>query len=208
VETYAGSGEWQGVVSGGTYMGGAVTYSSTTFTDSSTTNRTTTSFRWRQSALRTTETYTGQSPGSSTYSYDDAGTLASVRILETNNTLRNRNVWLRSDAQGFYLERDERDGSITGGDPREVHYYVDGVGVGDISNNGTSDVDYVTGMSLRAASAPNDRGIQGGSRFRCRGGNHAADRLGVRQAGGRFRVTSRPLDRFRPAGDRRCEDDL
>ena len=34
----------------------------------------------------------------------------------------------------------------SGGDPRELHFYFNGLRVGDISNNGTSDVDYVASL--------------------------------------------------------------
>lgn len=63
---------------------------------------------------------------------------------------RPRTVSFITDANGQVLQRDEVDNKSTG-DPRELHYYFNGLKVGDISNNGTSDVDYVTSMAQHIA---------------------------------------------------------
>jgi hypothetical protein len=115
-----------------------------------------------RAAERSIETYVSGTTNLSTYHYDDAGILASVGIDDG----RDRSVWLRLDASGLFLDRDEADGSLpvtstnpygdnSNGDPREVHLYVDGITVGDISNNGTSDVDYVTSIARHQMAPAN-----------------------------------------------------
>ncbi|HEX8670058.1 MAG TPA: hypothetical protein VF727_16975 [Allosphingosinicella sp.] len=42
---------------------------------------------------------------------------------------------------------DESD-KLSGGDPRELHYYFNGVQIGDISNNGTSNIDYAESIAV------------------------------------------------------------
>ena len=49
------------------------------------------------------------------------------------------------------MQRDEADNNQSGGDPRELHYYFNGIAVGDIGNNGTSDVDYATSIAEHRA---------------------------------------------------------
>ena len=50
------------------------------------------------------------------------------------------------------LSRIEQDQSSTG-DPKDLHYYFDGLKIGDVSNNGTSDTDYATAIQNRYASS-------------------------------------------------------
>ena len=64
---------------------------------------------------------------------------------------------------GQVLTRDEADNNQSGGDPRELHYYFNGIAIGDIGNNGTSDVDYATSIAEHRApvattSTPAPRG--------------------------------------------------
>src|SRR3712207_1241456 len=80
---------------------------------------------------------------SSTYSYDGLGGLASVNIQDG----RPRTVTFTTDLNGLILQRDENDNNATGGDPRELYYNFNGSRLGDVSNNGTSDVDYVTSIN-------------------------------------------------------------
>ena len=70
-----------------------------------------------------------------------------------------RSVSFVTDAFGQVLKRDEAD-NRPNGDPHEVHYYFNGLMIGDVSNNGTSDVDYaasiaapLTALSRRFCSA-------------------------------------------------------
>jgi YD repeat-containing protein len=84
---------------------------------------------------------------SSTYSYDTLGHLSSVAIVDG----RSRTVSFVTDIDGKVLQRDEAD-SLSGGDPRELHYYFNGIQLGDVSNDGTSDVDYVTGIARHTSA--------------------------------------------------------
>jgi hypothetical protein len=72
---------------------------------------------------------------------------------------RSRTVSFVTDGNGLILERDEVDNlsppqnnPSLNGDPRELHYYFNGIRVGDVSNNGTSDVDYVASIGAHQAS--------------------------------------------------------
>ncbi|MDQ4087284.1 MAG: hypothetical protein M3177_04635, partial [Pseudomonadota bacterium] len=53
-------------------------------------------------------------------------------------------------------------------DPRELHYNFNGMRLGDVSNNGTSDVDYVTSINRHTATpgtGPFDGGATTGTVF-------------------------------------------
>ncbi|WP_231625058.1 LysM peptidoglycan-binding domain-containing protein, partial [Novosphingobium sp. AAP93] len=150
-ETAAGSGQWKGVTSGGTYMGGAVTLSSTTVTKNGaaqTGNSTTNTFAWWGSAMQAVANYvSGSTSNTSTFNYDQSGHLQSVYIQDG----RPRTVSFVTDVSGQILTRQESDNNATQGDPKELHYYFNGMGVGDISNNGTSDVDYAASIAQHTA---------------------------------------------------------
>ncbi len=163
------SGLWSGVVSGGYYMGGAATrvatrnYKNDVDTDAADT-LTVNAYVWGQGgAVLTHVDYdkdTGDSSNTvwtSAYARDGSGYLTGATITDE----RPRTVTLVNDAQGRVLQRDEADGNATTGDPRQLHYYMNGVPVGDISNNGTSNTDYAS--SLAAHTAPPAYGpFQGG----------------------------------------------
>jgi YD repeat-containing protein len=91
------------------------------------------------------------------YYYDGLGHLSSVSI----GGGRARTATFVTDIDGRVLQRDEEDGLGTG-DPRDLHYYFNGVQLGGVSNNGTTDVDYVTGIAQHTA-APGTGPFQGGS---------------------------------------------
>ncbi|MGH7486906.1 MAG: LysM peptidoglycan-binding domain-containing protein, partial [bacterium] len=82
------------------------------------------------------------SQNTSTFTYNSSGFLSSVGIVDG----RPRTVSFVTDAEGKILQRDEADNQ-SGGDPRELHYYFNGIQVGDISNNGTSDIDYAASIA-------------------------------------------------------------
>ncbi|SFG52018.1 YD repeat-containing protein [Novosphingobium sp. CF614] len=149
-ETSSGSGEWTGVTSGGTYMGGVVTKVATSVTKNGaaqTGNTTTYSYRWWDNALQSKTNYvSGSTSNTSTFYYSNGGVLNSVYIQDG----RPRTVSFINNADGFVMSRDENDNKSTG-DPRELHYYYNGHGIGDVSNNGTSDVDYVTSIAQHTA---------------------------------------------------------
>lgn len=146
-ETTAGSGQWKGVTIGGTYMGGSVTLSSTTVTKNGAAqigNSTTNTFAWWGSAMQAVTNYvSGSTNNTSTFYYDQSGHLQSVGIQDG----RPRTISFVTDVNGQILTRQESDNNATQGDPKELHYYFNGMGVGDISNNGTSDVDYATSIA-------------------------------------------------------------
>jgi YD repeat-containing protein len=138
----------------GAYQGGVVTHQRTTVTKNGVTQPTTdtkNTFVWWDGALQSTTTYKPDiSQGTthtSTFYYNDSGFLQSVYIQDG----RPRTVSFISDGNGLILQRDEADNQA-GGDPRELHYYFNGIRVGDISNNGTSDVDYVASIGAHQAS--------------------------------------------------------
>jgi hypothetical protein len=73
-------------------------------------------------------------------------------------------------ATGQVLQRDEADSNGTTGDPRQLYYYFGGMRIGDISNDGTSNSDYVQTLAER-------RVIPGSGAFRlgASGGTQYAD---------------------------------
>jgi YD repeat-containing protein len=159
-ETYAGSGVWTGA-----YQGGSVVQSVTTTTKggvSQPTTDTKTTLVWWDSAQASHVTFTPNiaSPGTtnnSSYYYDDAGHLQSVYIQDG----RSRTVSFVNNAEGQILSRDESD-SLGTGDPRQLHYYFNGQRIGDISNNGSSSVDYVAANAQRTG-VPGTGPFAGGS---------------------------------------------
>jgi hypothetical protein len=150
-ETSAGSGRWKGNAAGGTYMGGVVTLSSTAVTKngvSQTGNSTTNTLAWWGGALQTATNYvSGSVSNTSTFNYDQSGHLQSVYIQDG----RPRSLNFVTDINGQILTRTETD-NLSSGDPKELHYYFNGMGVGDISNNGTSDVDYAASIAQHTST--------------------------------------------------------
>lgn len=163
-ETSAGSGVWQGTASGGSYMGGVVTLTSASVTKNGspqTGNTTVNSFVWWGGALQSKINYvSGSTNNNSTFYYDEGGRLQSIYIQDG----RPRTVSFVTDSYGQVLQRDESDNSSANGDPRELHYYFNGVRVGAISNNGTANVDYV--QSITQHQVVNGSGpFRGGSPY-------------------------------------------
>jgi YD repeat-containing protein len=135
----------------GTYMGGVVTKAVTSVTKNGagqTGNSTTNTFEWWDNALQKTTNYvSGSTNNTSTFYYDEGGHLQSVYIQDG----RPRSVTFITDANGQILQRDEADNNASNGDPRELHYYFNGIKVGDVSNNGTSDLDYAASIAQHQA---------------------------------------------------------
>ena len=126
--------------------------SQTTYTTKNGTSQPTSSlantFYWWSGAVTNVATYTPDTSHpattqTSTYSYDTLGNLTSVAIVDG----RPRTVSFVNTLDGKVLQRDEADNNNNTGDPRELHYYFNGIGVGDVSNNGTSDVDYAASIA-------------------------------------------------------------
>lgn len=151
VETSSGSGEWSGVTTDGNYLDGSVTKTVTTVTkdgDAQTGNTTTYNYKFWDGAIQSKTNYvSGSDNWTSTFYYDTSGRLTSVYAQDG----RPRTITFINDASGQILQRDENDNQ-SGGDPRELHFYFNGLRVGDISNNGTSDVDYVASIASHTAT--------------------------------------------------------
>jgi LysM repeat protein len=128
-------------------MGGVVTQMVTSVTKngaSQTGNTTTYSYQWWQGALQSRTNYvSGSTNNNSTFYYDESGNLTSVYIQDG----RPRTISFINDANGQVLQRDEADNKSSTGDPRELHFYFNGIRVGDISNNGSSEADYATSIA-------------------------------------------------------------
>jgi hypothetical protein len=81
------------------------------------------------------------------YAYDTQGHLKQVAI----NDGQPRTVTYVTNMMGEVMKRDVvfNSGSTTA--PHEMHYYLAGMAIGDITNNGTSATDYVTQIAARTA---------------------------------------------------------
>ena len=64
-----------------------------------------------------------------------------------------RTVTFTDDANGEILKRDEQLHSGATSNPHEVHYYLNGIQIGDVTNNGTSDTDYAASIAAQEAAA-------------------------------------------------------
>jgi hypothetical protein len=85
----------------------------------------------------------------SNYYYDGSGHLSSVSIADG----RPRTVSFVTDASDQVLQRHEADNlPATNGDPHEFHHYFNGMKIGDVGNNGTSDVDYVASYNVHIST--------------------------------------------------------
>jgi LysM repeat protein len=164
-ETSSGSGEWSGVRTGGIYLGGSVTKTVTAVTKdgvAQTGNSTTYNYKFWDGAIQSKTNYvSGGDNWTSTFYYDTSGRLTSVYAQDG----RPRTISFVNDANGQILQRAEADNRYpsnprdpdsadykTTGDPHELHFYFNGLRVGDISNNGTSDVDYATSIASHIAT--------------------------------------------------------
>ncbi|MDR3660604.1 MAG: DUF4214 domain-containing protein, partial [Mycobacterium sp.] len=116
-------------------------------------NDTTTTYVWSDTAQQKLITYkTGSSPtnytttNTTTLAYDSNGHLTSATIADG----RPRTVYYVTNALGEILSRTES--SAASSNPVEYYYYLNGMQVGDIGNNGTSQTDYA--FSVRWGAAP------------------------------------------------------
>ena len=144
-ESAPGSGLWTG-----DFQGGVVTHVRTTTNLSATAQHTTNSYVWWDDARLSVVvnkpsaslTYT------STYAYDENGKLASVNIQDG----RPREVNFVTDIYGQVMSRTEyTPNTPTQNNPKSIYYYFNGLRVGDIGNNGPSQVDYATAIGDRGA---------------------------------------------------------
>jgi YD repeat-containing protein len=100
----------------------------------------------QQSGVSYTPDWTNKTAvNTTTYTYDPAGHLFNIHIGDGMP----RDVTFAVNALGEILSRKETGWNNTR--PYEVHFYVNGIQVGDVSNNGTSDVDYATSIARHTA---------------------------------------------------------
>jgi YD repeat-containing protein len=137
------------------YSGGLQTSSTSVNTlngGSSVTSQTTNGYVWWGGAMQGTTTVqpdvTSGTTNTSTFTYDNQGHLVSVNIQDGQP----RTISYVTNAQGEILKRDVAfaNGSTTG--PHEEHYYLNGQAIGDVTNNGTSNTDYVTSIAAHTAT--------------------------------------------------------
>jgi YD repeat-containing protein len=83
----------------------------------------------------------------SNYTYDAQGHLKQVVI----NDNQPRTVNYITNMMGEVMKRDVSFNSGPSPAPHEMHYYLAGMAIGDITNNGTSATDYVTQIAARTA---------------------------------------------------------
>jgi len=108
------------------------------------TSQTTCAYDWWDGRRQTAVVSTGGE--NRTTSYDD-DVFGRLRQMETGDA--EPRVEFVTDANGVILQRDEVHEDDPDRRPREVYYYFNGIAIGDISNNGTSNVDYVTSVEHR-----------------------------------------------------------
>jgi YD repeat-containing protein len=144
------------------YQGGSVIGTTTTGTIQGTggtpkPTSTVNEYAWYDDARLTKTNYDGDTSSNSTnvswvssYKYDSNGHLSSVKI----NDDRDRTVSYVTDARGQVLSRKEVDTNTSTGDPKQLHYYFDGMKVGEVSNNGPAELDYAVALNYRTANIP------------------------------------------------------
>jgi YD repeat-containing protein len=100
------------------------------------------SYAFWDGAVQTQQDYTPNtgSPSTVNHSYyknDAAGHLQSVDIRDG----RPRTVNYYTDANGLIQERDETDNVGSTGDPKDMHFYISGIQVGAVGNNGAPQIE-------------------------------------------------------------------
>jgi hypothetical protein len=130
----------------GAYMGGAVVHSRTTGSVNGVarpTSDTKNVYEWWdatrvQSTVHDPDIAQSGATNSSGYYYDDAGHLASVYIQDGQP----RTVSFITNAEGLVLQRQERDSVSYTTNPLDLHYYFNGVRIGDVTNVGVVRADF------------------------------------------------------------------
>ncbi len=141
---------------GDQYMDGLVTHSTTSTRvngGSATLSETKSQFMWYDSAKIYLTWYTPDTahPGTqyqSDYFFDPLGNITGASAW--SDYLNNYGVSYITDTSGMIVEREVNKGT-TGNAPRDIHYYFNGMAVGDVSNNGTSNVDYAVSIASHTA---------------------------------------------------------
>ncbi|MEI9997639.1 MAG: LysM peptidoglycan-binding domain-containing protein [Rhizomicrobium sp.] len=94
----------------------------------------------------------------SDYTYRAGGRLASVAV----NDGHPRTITFGTNIEGQILSRSENDNNAGTVDQNERHFYFDGMALGDVSNNGTSDTDYAASIAAHIA-VPGSGNLRGGA---------------------------------------------
>ncbi|MEI9997617.1 MAG: hypothetical protein WDM91_23685 [Rhizomicrobium sp.] len=121
-------------------------------------------YDWRDSAVEGTESYTANTAVSapvanySGYNYGLGGRLQSVVIDDGHP----RTITFGTNIEGQILSRAENDNVSGTVDQYERHFYFDGMALGDVSNNGTSDTDYAASIAAHIA-VPGSGNLRGGA---------------------------------------------
>ncbi len=161
--SYVGQGTYNSTTHDWNYDGGyqGVTtrvQTATTVSGTTTNSETENWYFWADNALQSSTKYIPNvtsygTYNTSTFNYDLNNHLEQVQIADGHA----RNVNFITDASGQVLRRDE---VATGGSsppsgytPHELHYFFNGIQIGDVSNNGTSDTDYAASIAAHTATA-------------------------------------------------------
>ncbi len=94
----------------------------------------------------------------SDYTYRAGGRLASVAVIDGHP----RTITFGTNIEGQILSRSENDNNAGTVDQNERHFYFDGMALGDVSNNGTSDTDYAASIAAHIA-VPGSGNLRGGA---------------------------------------------
>jgi YD repeat-containing protein len=141
----------------GAYQGIVSRVQTASTTGSTTTNSETQNwYQWNDGAQQSSSKYTPNitAPSTyytSTYTYDTTGHLQQV----VNTSGRQPTVNFITDSNGQVLKRDETEPSNTTKNPHEIHFYFNGIQVGDVSNNGTSQTDYAASIAAHTTASGN-----------------------------------------------------
>lgn len=169
--TYQANSSFTYTLSGtGEYLLGAVgtvttyNYKNGSYQNASSTVNT---YQWWDAAAQNTIAYKPDTSKSTTYNtsfyYDAQGVLTSAYI----NDGRPRSVTFRTNGDGQVIRRDETDNNYnatTGGDPHEIWYRFNGVEMGYVGNDGTSQTSTMTSINDRRA-VPGTGAFRNGSSY-------------------------------------------
>ena len=111
-------------------------------------SRQTYSYVWWDGAMQSVNGNDNDNNGTidwtTTYSYDTSGHVSSAAIADG----RPRTVTFTTDQNAMIVDRDEAD-SLSGGDPRNLHYYYGGIQFGQAGNDGSDNMNYVASIADR-----------------------------------------------------------
>jgi len=94
------------------------------------------------------------------YNYTNGGHILTVNNSATGTSLKSATY--TTDGQGRILSREQNIPSGATNAPSDLHFYFGGVRMGDVSDNGTANLDYAASIAARAA-APGTGVFRGGA---------------------------------------------